>query len=146
MKRPTAGVRRWRPALANSAGVPWSAAYLDTIGEPTADLCTNIAAEAQAKIVYERLMNLTDDPGISKTLGFLMTREIALQKSFEKRCIQFSQTSRKVSVPACRNLQRFATTCRKAINRREVPGTKGPVGNMLRHPNQRSTVAMGWHP
>ncbi len=70
--------------LTNSAGVPWTAAYVDTIGEPTADFRSNIAAEARAKIVYERLMNVTDDPGVKEALGFLMTREIAHQKSFEK--------------------------------------------------------------
>ena len=70
--------------LINSAGVPFTAAYIDTIGEPTADLRSNIAAEARAKIVYERLINVTDDPGIKEALGFLMTREIAHQKSFEK--------------------------------------------------------------
>ncbi|MDB5796776.1 MAG: Mn-containing catalase [Paucimonas sp.] len=70
--------------LINSAGVPWTAAYIDTIGEPTADLRSNIAAEARAKIVYERLINLTDDPGVKEALTFLMTREIAHQKSFEK--------------------------------------------------------------
>lgn len=70
--------------LFNSAGVPWTAAYIDTIGEPTADLRSNIAAEARAKIVYERLISLTDDPGLKEALGFLMTREIAHQKSFEK--------------------------------------------------------------
>jgi len=72
------------PPLVNSAGVPWTAAYIDTIGEPTADLRSNIAAEARAKIVYERLIALTDDPGVREALGFLMTREIAHQKSFEK--------------------------------------------------------------
>jgi Mn-containing catalase len=72
------------PPLVNSAGVPWTAAYIDTIGEPTADLRSNIAAEARAKIIYERLINLTDDPGVKEALGFLMTREIAHQKSFEK--------------------------------------------------------------
>lgn len=72
------------PALTSSAGVPWTAAYIDTIGEPTADLRSNIAAEARAKIVYERLINVTDDPGVKDALGFLMTREIAHQKSFEK--------------------------------------------------------------
>ncbi|MCO7519117.1 MULTISPECIES: manganese catalase family protein [unclassified Pseudomonas] len=71
-------------ALINSGGVPWSAAYIDTIGEPTADLRSNIAAEARAKIVYERLINVTDDPGIKDALGFLMSREIAHQMSFEK--------------------------------------------------------------
>jgi Mn-containing catalase len=70
--------------LINSGGVPWTAAYIDTIGEPTADLRSNIAAEARAKIVYERLINLTEDPGVKEALGFLMTREIAHQKSFEK--------------------------------------------------------------
>ena len=64
--------------------MPWTAAYIDTIGEPTADLRSNIAAEARAKILYERLMNVTDDPGIKEALGFLMTREISHQKSFEK--------------------------------------------------------------
>jgi Mn-containing catalase len=72
------------PPLVNSAGVPWTAAYIDTIGEPTADLRSNIAAEARAKIVYERLIALTDDPGVKEALGFLMTREVAHQKSFEK--------------------------------------------------------------
>jgi Mn-containing catalase len=70
--------------LTNSAGVPWTAAYVDTIGDPTCDLRSNIAAEARAKIVYERLINLTPDPGVREALGFLMTREIAHQKSFEK--------------------------------------------------------------
>lgn len=72
------------PALTSSAGVPWTAAYVDSIGEPTADLRSNIAAEARAKIVYERLINCTDDPGVKDALTFLMTREIAHQKSFEK--------------------------------------------------------------
>src|SRR3954469_21507003 len=49
-----------------------------------ADLRSNIAAEARAKIIYERLINLCDDPGVKDALGFLMTREIAHQKSFEK--------------------------------------------------------------
>lgn len=71
-------------ALVNSAGVPWTAAYVDSIGDPTCDLRSNIAAEARAKIVYERLINVTADPGVKDALGFLMTREIAHQKSFEK--------------------------------------------------------------
>ena len=70
--------------LVNSAGVPWTAAYIDTIGDPTSDLRSNIAAEARAKIIYERLINVTDDSGVKNALGFLMTREIAHQKQFEK--------------------------------------------------------------
>lgn len=72
------------PALTNSGGQLWNAGYIDTIGEPTADLRSNIAAEARAKIIYERLINVTDDPGVKEALGFLMTREISHQQSFEK--------------------------------------------------------------
>ncbi len=72
------------PSLTNSSGVPWTAAYVDSRGDPSCDLRSNIAAESRAKIVYERLINITDDPGIKEALGFLMTREIAHQKSFEK--------------------------------------------------------------
>src|SRR5690606_29252194 len=72
------------PALINSAGQLWNAGYIDTIGEPSADLRSNIAAEARAKIVYERLINVTDDPGVKEALGFLMTREVAHQLSFAK--------------------------------------------------------------
>jgi Mn-containing catalase len=72
------------PALTNSSGVPWTAAYIDSIGDPACDLRSNIAAESRAKIVYERLINVTSDPDVKDALGFLMTREIAHQKSFEK--------------------------------------------------------------
>jgi Mn-containing catalase len=72
------------PPLTHSSGVPWTAAYIDTIGDPAADLRSNIAAESRAKIVYERLINLTDDPDVKDALTFLMTREVAHQQSFEK--------------------------------------------------------------
>ncbi len=72
------------PALTNSGGQLWNAGYIDTIGDPSADLRSNIAAEARAKVIYERLINCTDDPGVKEALGFLMTREVAHQTSFEK--------------------------------------------------------------
>jgi Mn-containing catalase len=71
-------------ALINSGGAPWTAAYVDTFGELTADLRSNIAAESRAKIIYERLINVTDDSSVKDALGFLRTREIAHQTSFEK--------------------------------------------------------------
>ena len=44
-------------------GNPWTADYLKITGELDVDLRSNIAAEARAKIVYERLINFCDDPG-----------------------------------------------------------------------------------
>jgi Mn-containing catalase len=78
-------------AFTNSGGVPWTAAYIDTIGDPTCDLRSNIAAEARAKIIYERLINCTDDPGVKEALGFLMTREVSHQQSFEKALYSIHQ-------------------------------------------------------
>src|SRR5688500_14764253 len=68
--------------LFNSMGNAWTADYLKITGELDVDLRSNIAAEARAKIVYERLINFTDDPGTKDALQFLMTREITHMKAF----------------------------------------------------------------
>lgn len=73
------------PAYTNSQGVPWTAAYIngDAQGELTSDLRSDIAAESRAKIVYEYLLQFTDDPYVKETLRFLMTREVAHYQMFE---------------------------------------------------------------
>lgn len=68
--------------LFNSQGNPWTADYLKISGQPEVDLRNNIAAEARAKIVYERLINFCDDAGSRDALQFLMTREITHMKAF----------------------------------------------------------------
>jgi len=69
-------------ALCNSMGTAWTADYLKITGELDVDLRSNIAAEARAKIVYERLINFCDDSGTKDALQFLMTREITHLKAF----------------------------------------------------------------
>jgi Mn-containing catalase len=69
-------------ALHNSQGNAWTADYLKITGELDVDLRSNIAAEARAKIVYERLINFCDDQGTVDALQFLMTREITHLKAF----------------------------------------------------------------
>lgn len=71
------------PMLTDSQGVPWTGAYVNANGDLTVDLRSDLAAESRAKIVYEYLMQFTDDPYVKETLGFLMTREIAHFKMFE---------------------------------------------------------------
>jgi Mn-containing catalase len=68
--------------LFNSQGNPWTADYLKVTGELDVDLRNDIAAEARAKIVYERLINFCDDAGSKEALQFLMTREITHMKAF----------------------------------------------------------------
>ncbi|MEO6965194.1 MAG: manganese catalase family protein [Acidobacteriaceae bacterium] len=69
--------------LCDSMGNAWTSTYLKITGELDVDLRSNIAAESRAKIVYERLIDHTDDPGSIDTLQFLMTREITHMKAFQ---------------------------------------------------------------
>lgn len=73
------------PTYTNSQGVPWTAAYIngDGQGDLTSDLRSNIAAETRAKMVYEYLLQFTEDPFVKETLRFLMTREVAHYQMFE---------------------------------------------------------------
>jgi Mn-containing catalase len=65
------------PAVTDSQGTPWSGSYVTANGDLTVDLRSNIAAESRAKIVYEYLLQFTEDPYVQETLRFLMTREIS---------------------------------------------------------------------
>ncbi|HVU94607.1 MAG TPA: manganese catalase family protein [Puia sp.] len=73
------------PAFTNSQGVPWTAAYIngDCQGDLSSDLRSDIAAETRAKMVYEYLLQFTEDPYVKETLRFLMTREVAHFQMFE---------------------------------------------------------------
>lgn len=73
------------PAYTNSQGVPWTAAYIngDVQGDLTSDLRSNVGAETRAKLVYEYLLQFTEDPYVKETLRFLMTREVAHFQMFE---------------------------------------------------------------
>jgi len=68
--------------LFNSMGNAWTADYLKITGELDVDLRSNIAAEARAKIVYERLINFCRDAGSKDALQFLMKREITHMRAF----------------------------------------------------------------
>jgi Mn-containing catalase len=70
------------PMVTDSLGVPWTGAFVNANGDLTVDLRSNIAAETRAKIVYERLLEFTDDPHVQDSLRFLMTREIAHFQQF----------------------------------------------------------------
>jgi len=70
------------PMVTDSRGIPWSGSYVNANGDLTVDLRSNIGAESRAKIVYEYLLQFTDDPGVQDTLRFLMTREIAHFQQF----------------------------------------------------------------
>lgn len=69
-------------SLFDSMGNAWTANYLKITGDVAVDLRSNIAAEARAKIVYERLISFTQDKGSKQALQFLMTREVTHMRAF----------------------------------------------------------------
>lgn len=71
------------PMLTDSNGNPWTAAYVSVNADLTADLRSNMAGECRAKLGYEKLIPLTDDPLVRETLEFLMTREVTHFQQFE---------------------------------------------------------------
>lgn len=70
------------PTVTNSEGYPWNGTYVDANGDLSVDLRSDIAAESRAKIVYEYLLQFTDDPHVQETLRFLMTREVSHLQMF----------------------------------------------------------------
>lgn len=66
----------------NADGVPWTAAYIQSKGNPIVDMHENLAAEEKARATYEYLLQLSDDPGVSETLRWLRQREIVHYQRF----------------------------------------------------------------
>lgn len=60
----------------SAAGVPFTAAYLQSKGDPITDLYEDMAAEQKARSTYEYLIDMTDNPEVLAPLRFLREREI----------------------------------------------------------------------
>lgn len=63
-------------------GVPFSATYFATLGDPITDLHEDMAAEQKARATYEHLITLTDDHDVKDVLKFLWAREIVHYQRF----------------------------------------------------------------
>ncbi len=61
---------------ASASGTPWSAATMAVTGDPIADLTEDLAAEQKARITYDNILRLSDDPDVSDVIKFLRAREI----------------------------------------------------------------------
>ena len=59
-----------------AAGLPWRAEYIQSKGDIIADLHEDLAAEQKARVTYDNLIRLIDDPDILEPLKFLRQREI----------------------------------------------------------------------
>jgi spore coat protein JC len=66
----------------SASGVPFTAAYLQSKGDPIVDLTENLAAEQKARATYEYLINMADDPDVIEPLKFLREREVVHYQRF----------------------------------------------------------------
>lgn len=66
----------------DASGVPWTAAYIQTLGDPVTDIHEDMAAEQKARSTYEHLIDLTDDPDVIEPLKFLWAREVVHYQRF----------------------------------------------------------------
>ena len=65
-------------------GIPFTAAYLASTGNPIVDLQEDLAAEEKARATYENLMDLTNDEDILAPLSFLRQREVVHFNRFKE--------------------------------------------------------------
>ena len=61
---------------ASAAGVPFTAAYIQSKGDPIADIMEDLAAEQKARATYDNILRLSDDPDVNNVMKFLREREI----------------------------------------------------------------------
>lgn len=61
---------------ASAAGTPWSAAGMQSKGDPMADLTEDMAAEQKARVTYDNILRISDDPDVNDVIKFLREREI----------------------------------------------------------------------
>ena len=60
----------------SAAGVPFTAAYFQSKGDPITDLTEDLAAEQKARTTYDNILRLCDDPDVRDPIKFLRQREI----------------------------------------------------------------------
>ena len=59
-----------------ASGFPWTAASMAVKGDPIADLTEDLAAEQKARVTYDNILRLSDDPDVNDVIKFLREREI----------------------------------------------------------------------
>ena len=88
----------FNPFYVNSNGVPFSASTFQTKGDPVVDMYEDMAAEQKARITYEHLLQMTDDPQVKDVLKYLREREVVHFQRFGEtlRIVEEYMGSKKV--------------------------------------------------
>ncbi len=66
----------------SAAGVPYTMAYIEVKGDPIADLSEDMGAEQKARVTYDNILRLVDDPDVLDPIRFLREREVVHYQRF----------------------------------------------------------------
>ena len=67
---------------ASASGVPFDAGSIQSVGDPLADLSEDMAAEQKARVTYDNILKMVDDPDVCDVIRFLRQREIVHYQRF----------------------------------------------------------------
>ena len=68
--------------LAAASGFPWNAASMQVKGDVIADLNEDLAAEQKARVTYDNILRLSDDPDVNNVMRYLREREVVHYQRF----------------------------------------------------------------
>lgn len=68
----------------NTSGISFTTDYISSVGDPIANIVEDMAAEQKARVIYEHLINLTDDQDLIQPLLFLRQREVVHYNRFKE--------------------------------------------------------------
>ena len=65
-----------------ASGFPWSASSMAVKGDVLADLNEDLAAEQKARVTYDNILRLSDDPDVNNVIRYLRERELVHYQRF----------------------------------------------------------------
>lgn len=97
---------------ASAAGVPFTAAYIQSTGDMISDLTEDLAAEQKARKTYDNILRLVDDPDVRDPIKFLRAREIVhFQRFGEAKRTRWRVTKRAAEQNSRKSSKMVACGC-----------------------------------
>lgn len=116
-----------------ASGFPWNAASMAVKGDLIADLTEDLAAEQKARVTYDNILRLSDDPDVNDVIKFLRAREIVhFQRFGEAKRTRWRVTKRAAEQNSRKSSKMVACGC--LILKSMVMGARPLTSSFLRFP------------
>ena len=116
-----------------ASGYPWSASTMQVTGDTIADLTEDLAAEQKARVTYDNILRLSDDPDVNDAIKFLREREVVhFQRFGEAKRTRWRVTKRAAEQNSRKSSKMVACGC--LILKSMVMGARPLTASFLRFP------------